>query len=186
MLTEYSLWRKFGGGCTARSCCRLWGSSPDIDVANFTVILRKVYSMGPPDPVSCRWSPFSVNLIFNPVYNYTWQAIFMCWVPLARFLSTVSRGLNSTTRLAYRLNSPRKHSASWLPFPRSGMCRPANLHSGLVRCRKSTNKKLLPSNANIGGLLFVSVIRFVRAFYAFSFLFALHLIQGRHYVRAKW
>lgn len=78
----------------------------DIDVTNFTVILGKVYSVGPRDPVS--WSHRGLNLIPNRVYNYTWQAIFMCW---ARFLSIVSHGLNSTTRLAYRLNSPRKHSA---------------------------------------------------------------------------
>lgn len=78
----------------------------DIDVTNFTVILGKVYSAGPRDPVS--WSHRGLNLIPNRVYNYTWQAIFMCW---ARFLSIVSHGLNSTTRLAYRLNSPWKHSA---------------------------------------------------------------------------
>lgn len=83
----------------------------DIDVTNFTVILGKVYSVGPRDPVS--WSHRGLNLIPNRVYNYTWQAIFMCW---ARFLSIVSHGLNSTTRLAYRLNSPRKHSAFLAAF----------------------------------------------------------------------
>ena len=129
------------GNLFVRSSTR--GSSPpEIDVANFTDwILRKVYSTRA-DGREGRGRRAGVTrflvvdhrprLIWFSIgaYNYTWQAIFMCWAPLARFLSTrepwlkFNHAVSLSTYSAYPLSlspferrHPPAHFRRFFAFP---------------------------------------------------------------------